>query len=808
MHQKEFYLEIIFPAKLWQSFTYKPLDSNRQNYFPGQRLLVPLQNRSVIGFVHRIHSDKPEYKLRKISEIIDINPIFPSELYTFLEKLADYYITPFGQVLDSALPSEIKMQKFRTFYADPTKTYSGEHDSLYNFISNKPGVKLSTLKSNFDKKYLRKAMNELKVLNFIVEKPDFSATAMKKKIHRRIMLLSRELAEEIKPNAKRQIEIVDYLKENGQIEEDEIKNFNSAAIKKLIEKNIISVEEEDVTIDKIIDELHLKSKTISLNDQQQNAYDKIGSNIGQKKYNGFLLHGVTGSGKTEVYINLIRKALELDFSTIVLVPEIALTTHLASRFYGAFHKNVAIWHSNLSSVERSNIWHKLSTGDIKIVIGARSALFMPMQNLGLIIVDEEHEQSYKQQNPAPRYHARDAAILRGFYSKSTVVLGSATPSLESHYNALQNKLEKIEINKRYATYQENRIHLVDIKKEFTHSTSTLIPFSRLLIHKIEEKLDRNQQIILFHNRRGYSNFMICANCGWTPKCPNCDITLTYHKNIKRVVCHYCDYTQTLPHKCPQCDTKKFFYPGFGTQKIETILEKKFPKAVIQRLDMDTTSTRGHMQKVFKNFELGKTQIIVGTQMIAKGLDFPNVSLVGVLNADVGLFLPDFRSREKVYQLLHQVSGRAGRGKISGEVVIQTYNPEDFTVNCAIQNNLKKFVNHEYSERNMMNYPPFSRLAAINFSGKNESKVKETSQFIAGLLHQNNSIKIQILGPVSNPISKIKNQFRYFILLKSRKETDPNGNKIRSLLKYIIQKNEVVKISSVNISIDIDPSGLL
>ena len=275
-----------------------------------------------------------------------------------------------------------------------------------------------------------------------------------------------------------------------------------------------------------------------------------------------------------------------------------------------------------------------------------------------------------------------------------------------------------------------------------------------------------------------------------------------------MVCHYCDHSAKIPHACPECGTKKFLYPGFGTQKIETILERRFPKATIQRLDMDTTSTRGHMQKVLKDFETGKTQIIVGTQMIAKGLDFPNVSLVGVLNADVGLFLPDFRSREKVYQLLHQVSGRAGRGKISGEVVIQTYNPEDFTVNCAIQSNIRKFINNEYSERNMMNYPPFSRLAAINFSGKDEAKVRETSQFVTGILNQHNRHKLQILGPVSNPISKIKNQFRYFILIKSRKDNDPNGNKLRNLLKFTIMKEEVTKISSVNISIDIDPTGML
>ena len=361
MHQKEFYLEIIFPAKLWQSFTYKPLDNNQKKYFPGQRILVPLRNRSVIGFVDRIHTHKPIYNVRKITEIIDTSPIFPQELYTFLEKLADYYITPFGQVLDSALPSEIKMQKFRTFFPVPDNIYTGVHSTLYNFICNNSGVKLSTLKSNFDKKSLSKALNDLKVQNFIVERPDFSAVDMKKKIHRIIKLHNADLISDIKSNAKRQIEILEHLAEKGCIEEDDIKNFSTTAIKSLQEKEIISIEKQDVTIDKIIDELHLKQKEIKLNNEQENAYKKISANFDSNQYKGFLLHGVTGSGKTEVYIKLIAKALEQNKSTIVLVPEIALTTHLASRFYGAFNKNVAIWHSNLSSVERSNIWHKLAT---------------------------------------------------------------------------------------------------------------------------------------------------------------------------------------------------------------------------------------------------------------------------------------------------------------------------------------------------------------------------------------------------------------------------------------------------------------
>jgi len=808
MQKREFFLEVIFPAKLRQTFTYQPITDDTNHYFKGQRVLVPLKTQLVIGFVNHLHFNKPDYKTRRIQEIIDIKPIFPSELFQFLEKISEYYLAPLGMVLDSALPSEVKMQKFRTFHPLTIESQSNIHHDVFEIINQKPGIKYNSLRLQFEKKYLKQALNNLKLSGQIIEKPDFTHSVIKQKIEKTIYLEIDADVTSVKPNAVRQQEILQFLQDNSKINHFQIKNFSAAAIKNLSAKNIIRIEQSDVTMHQMIGEFHLRDKVALLNDEQTAVYEKIHQSIINQKYKGFLLHGVTGSGKTEVYIKLIESALSINKSAIVLVPEIALTTHLASRFYGAFGQNIAIWHSNLSSTQRSNIWHKIAAGEIRIVIGARSALFMPLRDLGLIIVDEEHEQSYKQQNPVPRYHARDAALFRGLVSNSTVMLGSATPSLETHFNALIGKLEKLSITKRYTDAKPNRIHLVDIKKEFQKSASPFLPFSKFLLQKIEEKLQLGQQILLFHNRRGYSNFLLCKNCGWTPKCKNCDITLTYHKSIKRVVCHYCDYSEKIPHVCPECGNRKFLYPGFGTQKIETILESKFPDIKIARLDMDTTSKRGHMQQVLNDFETGKIQVVVGTQMIAKGLDFPNVSLVGVLNADVGLFIPDFRAREKVFQLLYQVSGRAGRGKIEGEVVIQTYNPEDFTVNCAIQHDIVKFINNEYSDRNQMNYPPFSRIATINFTGKNEQKVREISQNSAHFLLQQNKTKINILGPVSNPISKIKNQFRYFILLKSRKENDSSGNHLRNLINNFIYSEQYEKSGSVNISIDIDPQGLL
>ncbi len=808
MGHKSIYLEVVFPAKVWQSFTYKA-ENTGDSFFPGQRVLVSLRNRQIIGFIEQVHHNKPEYACKNILDIIDRSPIYPQELFQFLKKISAYYLTPVGMVLDSALPAEIKHQKFRTFHFISTTIDTLQYKDIVKEITQKPGIKYTGLNRKFDRKYLNEGLNKLKKEKIIEELPLFEGNAQKQKTARTIRFHKNFKSGSVRSNAKRQIEIIDFLEQHHVINEHQINLFSTQAIKRLLDKKILHMDTKDVTTDKMIDQHQLKRKTIALNDQQQAAYEKVSRTIDQNVYQGFLLHGVTGSGKTEVYIKLIEKALQQNKSSIILVPEIALTTHLASRFYGAFQKNIAIWHSGLTATERSNIWHKIAEGEIQIVIGARSALFMPMQNIGLIIVDEEHEQSYKQQNPAPRYHARDAALLRGYLSNATVLLGSATPSLESHYNALTGKLEKIKITKRFTKVAMNIIHLVDIKKEFTGSTSTLMPFSKLLVQKIHEKLAKNQQVLLLHNRRGYSNFLLCANCGWTPKCEHCDITLTYHKNIKRVVCHYCDYSTKIPRVCPECGNRKFLYPGFGTQKIETILNREFPKANIARLDMDSTAKKGYMHQVLRDFETGKTQMIVGTQMIAKGLDFPNVSLVGVLNADVGLFLPDFRAREKVFQLLYQVSGRAGRGKIAGEVVIQTYNAEDFTVNCAIQQDIKKFINNEYSERNLMNYPPFSRIATINFNGRIHDKVRDIAMKSSSLLQQNSTNKIEILGPVSNPISRIKNQYRYFILLKSRKEQDAAGRQLNHLLNtFITNKNLQKAKGSVNISIDVDPAGLL
>ncbi len=808
--ENQLYIDVIFAAKLHQSFTYQAKTLNQANYFPGQRVLVPLRNRQVIGFIISTHFNKPAFQVRPILEIIDTTPIFPAELFNFLTKLSDYYLAPLGMVLDSALPKEIKLQKFRTFYiTDSNKKFPSAYHNIYQKIKAKPGINYTLLKRSFENNKLTRAIYYLKRHALITEKTDFQKNKQKKRIDKKIRLVNDAATKDIPGNATRQLELINYLKKHNHIFHHEIKQFSPSAIKKLEEKGIIHIERKDVTLHRLIDDFTPREKAVRLNNQQQAVYEVVSKNIKRSNYHGFLLHGVTGSGKTEVYIKLIETALQNNKSIIVLVPEIALTTHLANRFYGAFQDNIAIWHSGLTATERSNIWHKVSNGTIQIVIGARSALFMPMQKLGLIIVDEEHEQSYKQQHPAPRYHARDAALLRGFHSRSTVLLGSATPSLESHYNALMKKITKLKITKKFTDVMPNRIHMVDIKKEFSKSTSPVLPFSKFLIHKIDEKLQRNHQILLLHNRRGYSNFLICSQCGWTPECKHCDITLTYHKNINRLVCHYCDFSIKVPHKCPECGNKKFLYPGFGTQKIETILEKRFPKAAIARLDMDSTSKKGHMQAVLNQFESGDIDIIVGTQMIAKGLDFPNVSLVGVLNADVGLFLPDFRARERVFQLLYQVSGRAGRGAIEGEVVIQTFNPNDFTVNCAIQQDIPKFVNNEYSERNQANYPPFSRIAAINFTGKNHEKVKQTSTFSSRFLNQHKPVDIDILGPVSNPISKIKNLYRYFILLKSRKDKDPSGTILNRLLKsFLADKFLKKESSSVNITIDIDPSGLL
>ena len=532
---------------------------------------------------------------------------------------------------------------------------------------------------------------------------------------------------------------------------------------------------------------------VILNNEQEVCVNKVTNSFGISKT--FLLYGVTGSGKTEVYMNIIEKAINKGMSAIMLVPEISLTPQIVERFTLRFGDNIAILHSGLSDAEKYDEYRKITMGKVKIVVGARSAIFAPLTNIGIIIIDEEHTATYKQENH-PRYHARDIAILRSKYHNCPIVLGSATPSLESFARAMNKNYELLVMKKRANNMVLPDVHIVDMKEEIKRGNYT---FSKLLIDKINEKISKGEQVILLLNRRGYSSLIKCSKCGEVEKCPNCDISLTYHKSSDSLRCHYCNYTKKCPSKCMKCGSTDIKGIGLGTEKLEQEIMNKFKTRVI-RMDADTTSRKGMHEKIIKEFGEGKYDILLGTQMIAKGLDFPKVTLVGVINADMSLCVPDFRSSERTFQLLSQVSGRAGRGKYPGEVIIQTFNPEHYSIRYAKNHDYLNFYKEEMAIRKQLNYSPYYFITLVRISCKDYEEGFKHANKIKDYLEKNLSSDTILLGPTMASMFKINNIYNYQCIIKYKKDL--------KLKDTLINIDNIYKTNNkVNVEIDVDPIRL-
>ena len=567
----------------------------------------------------------------------------------------------------------------------------------------------------------------------------------------------------------------------------------SSGIKTLEKKGLIKIIEEEVYRYNIIKDNDFKK--VSLNSDQERVVEKIISNLNISKT--FLLYGITGSGKTEVYLEVIDNVLKEGKNAIMLVPEISLTPQIVQRFVNRFGNNIAILHSGLSDSEKYDEYRKIKEGLVKIVIGARSAIFAPFDNIGAIIIDEEHTPTYKQDETSPRYDAKDVAIWRSKYHKCPLILGSATPSLESFARAGNHVFELLTLTRRPAGSVLPEVHIVDMKEEVKRGNFV---FSKLMTDKINEKLGKNEQIILLLNRRGYSSMITCSDCGYVEKCPKCDISLTYHKTSNTLRCHYCGFYKKKTDKCSSCGSSNIKDYGMGTQKLEEELKQKFPSANIIRMDMDTTSKKGAHEQIIKDFGRHKYDILVGTQMIAKGLDFPNVSLVGVLNADMSLAIPDFRSAERTFQLLSQVSGRAGRGDIQGEVIIQTYNNNHYSIVFAKNHDYLSFYKEEMKIRKSLSYPPYYYITLVNISCKDYELGFAHADKIGKYLRDNLEKTTIILGPTMANMFKINNVFHYQCIIKYQRD-----DKLSKVLKEI---DDIYKIESkVNVSINVDPTRL-
>ena len=541
---------------------------------------------------------------------------------------------------------------------------------------------------------------------------------------------------------------------------------------------------------------------LKLNDEQENVLKKIIENIESDNKKAFLLHGVTGSGKTEVYLQAIKKVVDIGKQAIVILPEISLTPQTIKRFAERFEGKIAVLHSKLSPNAKYRYWQMIKKDEIKIVIGARSAIFSPTPNLGIIVIDEEHETSYKA-GETPRYHARQVAFYRKKHENATLLLGSATPSIESFYHANTGKIELLTLNKRAASVNMPEVKILDLKHE---KKSDVFPMMiQKLVEEINKKLEKKEQIILFLNRKGYAPIVSCSHCGKVLECPNCSVSLTYHKKKNVVMCHYCGYTQFLEELCDECKIGHFERIGSGTEKVEENLNILFPNAVIERMDQDTVGGTKNYEKIFKRFSDGEIDILIGTQMIAKGLDFPNVTLVGVLFADMSLHIPDFRSAERTFNLITQVAGRSGRGEKKGIVYIQTYSPNHYSIECAKNHDYISFYNNEIEKRKSpLNYPPFSRLVRLVIRGTNEKYVENDANIIADILRVSvyeHSDKILILGAVPCTISKLNKYYRWNILIKTPSHTLLKGFFSKLSDNFIAQKGNYIEI-------DIDPVSML
>ncbi|MGW7977466.1 primosomal protein N' [Staphylococcus xylosus] len=770
----------------------------------GMRVIVPFGPRTIQGYVMQV-TDKPDgnidiAKLKEIKEIQDIKPELTEELIQLTEWYNNYFVTKRISMLEVMLPSAIKAKYTKVFSIVDADAVPGllkvkfDKDGQYPYkeaqYNDDLGQIVPLLKQGI--------VSEMTLLSQNVSKKKQRAVSIIEGFDYDSVLDSLE-------KSKKQYELYTYLLDERHhtvlLKDLEDMGFSKSSIDTLMRKGFVEKYDAIVERDPFETRVFEQDQKQQLTDDQQEAYKSILESIQEHQQRTYLLHGVTGSGKTEVYLQTIEEVLKLGRQAMMLVPEIALTPQMVLRFKRRFGDEVAVLHSGLSKGERYDEWQKIRDGKASVSVGARSSVFAPFKNLGMIIIDEEHESSYKQED-YPRYQARDIAQWRSQYHKCPLILGSATPSLETYARAEKGVYELLSLPNRVNQQALPEIEIVDMRTELSSGNRSM--FSEQLRKSIQQRLDKNEQIVLFLNRRGYASFMLCRDCGHVPQCPNCDISLTYHKSTDQLKCHYCGHQEVPPNKCPNCESEHIRQVGTGTQRVEELLQEAFQEARIIRMDVDTTSKKGAHEKLLDDFGAGKGDILLGTQMIAKGLDFPNITLVGVLNADTMLNLPDFRASERTYQLLTQVSGRAGRHEKEGEVIIQTYNPEHYAIKDVQANDYMAFFNKEMNYRKMGKYPPYFFLINFTIAHKEMKKVMEASRHIHKILLQHLTDKALVLGPSPAALSRINNEYRFQILVKYKSEPA-----LHEALKYLddYYHDQYLK-EKLSLKIDINPQMMM
>ncbi|CAM3483435.1 primosomal protein N' [Zobellia roscoffensis] len=815
----QYFIDVILPIPLEKLFTYAISQTEAEFLRPGMRVGVPFgKSKIYTGLVHQVHTNAPVvYEAKEIDRILDEDPIINSIQLKHWQWIADYYMCTIGEVFRSAVPGAFLLESETLILRnDSSKVDESilEDDEFLVFeaLQHQPLLKVQEVSAIIDRK------NILPVLNRLIEKG--------------VILLKEEMYDQYKPKLVRYVKLgEEYLDEEkleallndlsrapkqSQVvlslfqlqatnkkpikisELEQASGGSKAVIKSLIDKNIL--EEYFIRTDRVNYEGEEDNYALkALNEYQQKAFEDISKSFQEERVT--LLHGVTSSGKTEVYVRLIEECIQKGKQALYLLPEIALTTQLISRLQGYFGEKVSVYHSKYSVQERVEVWNNVLAKKDKaqIVIGARSALFLPYSDLGLIVVDEEHESSFKQFDPAPRYHARDAAIVLAKLHNSNILLGSATPSIESFNNARIGKYGYATITRRFGNVLMPDIELVDLKEQ-SRKRRMKGHFSERLFLAIQEALEEGEQVILFQNRRGYAPIVECTTCGHSPQCPNCDVSLTYHQYKKQLRCHYCGYHMALPESCQACGSPTLDTKGFGTEQVEKELETLFPDAKTWRMDLDTTRGKHGYEKIITAFEQQEMDILVGTQMLTKGLDFRNVSLVGIMNADSLLNFPDYRAHERCFQLLTQVAGRAGRTKKRGKVLIQSYNPYHQILQQVSTHDYDTMFKEQLYEREQYKYPPRNRIIKITFKHKEYNRLNEATEWFAKALRT--TLGGNVLGPEYPPVARVRNQYLKNILIKIPHSQSVVKTKL-AIKKIEKSFNSVAQYRSVRVIYNVD-----
>ena len=782
-----------------QPYSYKVPEEFAGMLEVGMRVHVPFgkANRLIQGIVLGMESqsdaDVADEDLKEIAEVLDFSPVLTEEQLWLAEELRKSVFSYKISILKAMLPGFLNSSYDKILY--PLEGLSQEDkERLF-------GSQESLAFSSLD---LEKQAEMMRLTRKGLLKLEYQAVDQKKVKTQSWVQVNLDKLEklEISNRAKKKLELREYLLAHLETVPlaDLLEHYSREQINFFVEHGAITMVQKEVQRSAAYFEGIESNQALELNPEQKQACEAVVGAIG-KKHPPFLLQGITGSGKTEVYLQIIQGALDMGKTAIVLVPEISLTPQMTERFIARFGEQVAILHSGLSNGEKYDEWRKVERGEAQVVVGARSAIFAPLKDLGVIIIDEEHEASYKQDSN-PRYHARDVAILRVQYNRAALVLGSATPSLESRARAGKGVYQHLRLTKRanpLASVPE--VQLIDFRDYIGQNETS--NFTPPLIEAIQDRLAKKEQVVLMLNRRGYSSFVMCRECGTVDTCPNCDISLTLHMDTKTMNCHYCGFSKEIPHVCPNCQSRSIRYYGTGTQKAYDELTELFPEARILRMDVDTTRKKGSHQTLLDQFGKGEADILLGTQMIAKGLDFPNVTLVGVLNADTALNLPDFRSSERTFQLLTQVAGRAGRAEKAGQVLIQSYNPNHYAIRFAKEHDYEGFYAYEMGIRRQLGYPPYYFTIGITLSHKKEEEVLERAYQVMEILRSGLSDASVILGPTPKPIARTHNLYHYQILIKYRLEDE-----LASTLNQVLALTQERENSELRLSIDHEPQQFL